>query len=181
MSIQTATFAGGCFWCMVMPFDAYDGVLEVISGYCGGHVANPSYQDVKQGTTGHLEAVQVHFDSATISYAELVDIYWTQINPTDDGGQFGDRGDSYRTAIFVHDGEQLRVAQESKEQLARSGTYAKPIVTRILPLSTFYPAEEYHQDYARRNPEQYAADSAVQERKHYLHGMHETNPDTPPE
>ena len=181
MRMQVATFAGGCFWCMVMPFDAYEGVIEVISGYCGGHVVNPSYEEVKQGTTGHLEAVQVHFDSDIISYTELVDIYWTQVNPTDDGGQFGDRGESYRTAIFVHNDEQLRLAQESKARLAQSGTHAKPIVTRILPVSTFYPAEEYHQDYARRNPSQYAADTAVQERKQFIHDTYDTEPDTQPE
>jgi peptide methionine sulfoxide reductase msrA/msrB len=153
--LALATFAGGCFWCMVSPFDKIPGVVRVVSGYTGGHKENPTYQEVCAGTTGHAEAVQITFDPSRISYRELLDIFWRQIDPTDPGGQFADRGDSYRTAIFYHDEEQRRLAEESKRELEQSGKFDKPIVTEILPAGPFYPAEEYHQDYYRKNPMRY--------------------------
>ena len=150
-SIKKATFAGGCFWCMVKPFDQWDGVHAVISGYTGGHLENPTYEDVKRGDTGHYEAVEITYDPNIISYQDILDIYWRQIDPTDDGGQFHDRGDSYRTAIFYHDEEQKRLAEQSKKELEESGKFNKPIVTKILPATTFYPAEDYHQDYYKES------------------------------
>jgi len=153
---------------MVMPFDCYDGVLCVTSGYCGGTEENPSYDEVKSGRTGHLEAVSIVYDEDIIPYSQLLEIYWQQIDPTDDGGQFGDRGKSYRTAVFYHDMMQRETALASLESLTHSGRFSKPIVTQILPATRFYPAEEKHQDYARLQPESYEADSAVQERKAYL-------------
>ena len=166
--MQKAIFAGGCFWCMVMPFDAYDGVVKVVSGYTGGLVDNPTYSDVKAGMTDHLEAVLIEYDEQQISYEHLLDIFWRQIDPTDDGGQFGDRGNSYRTAIFYINQEQKVIAETSIANLAKSKRFTKPLVTQILPAGAFYTAEDYHQDYARRTPEAYAADKAVQERKAFL-------------
>jgi len=153
--LALATFAGGCFWCMVSPFDKMPGVIRVVSGYTGGHKENPTYEEVCAGTTGHAEAVQITFDPSRISYRSLLDIFWRQIDPTDPGGQFADRGDSYRTAIFYHDEEQRRLAEESKRELEQSGKFDKPIVTEILPAGPFWPAEEYHQDYYRKNPLRY--------------------------
>lgn len=150
-----ATFAGGCFWCMENPFEKLDGVSAVISGYTGGQKENPTYEDVSSGTTGHAEAVEIHFDPAKISYLELLDVFWRQINPTDAGGQFADRGDQYRTAIFYHDEEQRRLAEESKTALAHSGQFTQPIVTQIVPAAPFYVAEEYHQNYHEKNPTRY--------------------------
>lgn len=155
-SFEKATFAGGCFWCMVKPFDQYDGIEAVISGYTGGHTENPTYKEVCSETTGHFEAVQITFDPAIFSYEKIVEIFWQQIDPTDAGGQFFDRGDSYRTAIFYHSEEQRIIAEESKEKLEHSGRFSKPIATLILPASTFYPAEEYHQDYYQKNPAHYS-------------------------
>lgn len=152
---QRATFAGGCFWCMEHPFEELDGVIEVISGYTGGHKVNPTYREVSAGGTGHAEAVQIRYDPGKIGYRELLDVFWRNIDPTDAGGQFVDRGSQYRSAIFYHNEEQRRLAEESKRQLAKSGLFAKPIVTEIVPASTFYPAEEYHQDYASKNPLRY--------------------------
>jgi peptide methionine sulfoxide reductase msrA/msrB len=154
---ELATFAGGCFWCMVKPFDRQPGVIRVVSGYTGGHVENPTYEQVCSGTTGHVEAVQITFDPAVISYEQLLEQYWRQIDPTDPGGQFADRGESYKTAIFVHSEEQRKKAEESKRRLAESGIFDKPIVTPILPAKPFYPAEEYHQDYYKKNPIRYEA------------------------
>lgn len=164
-----AILAGGCFWCMVIPFDEYEGVLNVTSGYTGGHLENPTYEQVKSQQSGHLEAVEILYDPTKISFSELLDIYWQQINPTDDGGQFGDRGDSYRTAIFYTNETQRLEAEASKQRLAESGKFKKPIVTRVLPEQPFYIAEEYHQDYAKKAPEAYAQDFAVKERKQYIH------------
>src|SRR5690606_23111797 len=152
---QLATFAGGCFWCMVSPFEEQPGIHKVVSGYTGGHKANPTYEEVCAGTTGHFEAVQITFDPAVFPYERLLDIFWQQIDPTDPGGQFHDRGDSYRTAIFYHNEEQRRAAEQSKEALAKSGRFAKPIVTAILPAKVFYPAEDYHQDYHKKNAFRY--------------------------
>ncbi|WP_374018481.1 peptide-methionine (S)-S-oxide reductase MsrA [Paenibacillus thiaminolyticus] len=165
---QLATFAGGCFWCMVKPFDQWDGVHAVLSGYTGGHVPHPTYEQVKSQTTGHLEAVQIIFDPAIIPYSQLLELYWAQIDPTDDGGQFQDRGDSYTTAIFVHNEEQRRLAEASRTELAASGRFDRPIVTPILDAGPFYPAEDYHQDYYRKEPEHYAADRTQSGRDNFL-------------
>jgi peptide methionine sulfoxide reductase msrA/msrB len=154
-NLETATFAGGCFWCMEAPFEKVDGVTQVISGYTGGHVANPTYEQVSSGSTGHLESIQVTYDPNKVSYEKLLDIFWRQIDPTDAGGSFVDRGKQYRSAIFYHDEEQKRIAEESKKKLDDSGIYDKPIVTEILKLGEFYPAEDYHQDYYKRNPIRY--------------------------
>ncbi|BFH66301.1 MAG: peptide-methionine (S)-S-oxide reductase MsrA [Paenibacillus dendritiformis] len=166
--LQLATFAGGCFWCMVKPFDQWDGVHAVVSGYTGGHIPHPTYEQVKSQTTGHLEAVQITFDPAIIPYSQLLELYWAQIDPTDDGGQFQDRGESYTTAIFVHNEEQRRLAEASRTELAASGRFDRPIVTPIRDAGPFYPAEDYHQDYYRKEPEHYAADRAQSGRDDFL-------------
>ncbi len=150
-----ATFAGGCFWCMAGPFQELDGVLEVKSGYTGGHTENPTYEDVCSGASDHYEAVQITYDPSKADYSLLLDTFWRQIDPTDPGGQFYDRGQQYRTVIFYHDEEQKELAFASKNELGNSGRFGKPIVTEILPACRFYPAEEYHQDYHRKNPEHY--------------------------
>ncbi|GGE82741.1 peptide-methionine (R)-S-oxide reductase [Priestia taiwanensis] len=141
---------------MVSPFEEMDGIIQVVSGYTGGHTENPTYKEVCQETTGHYEAVQIMFDSTKISYEKLLQLYWQQIDPTDAGGQFHDRGQSYQTAIFYHSEEQKVQAEASKEALAKSGRFTNPIVTDILPASTFYPAEEYHQGYHKKNGFRYA-------------------------
>ncbi|BFH17504.1 peptide-methionine (S)-S-oxide reductase MsrA [Paenibacillus melissococcoides] len=166
--LQLATFAGGCFWCMVKPFDQWNGVHAVVSGYTGGHVPHPTYEQVKTQTTGHLEAVQITFDPAIIPYSRLLELYWAQIDPTDDGGQFQDRGESYTTAIFVHNEEQRRLAEASRAELAASGRFDRPVVTPIRDAGPFYPAEDYHQDYYRKEPEHYAADRAQSGRDEFL-------------
>ncbi len=153
--VKKATFAGGCFWCMVKPFDQYDGVIKVVSGYTGGHVENPTYEEVCSDTTGHVEAIQIIYDDNVISYNELLDIYWRQIDPTDAFGQFHDRGHSYKSAIFYHDEEQKRLAEESKKKLEESGIFEEKIVTQILEAKEFYEAEDYHQDYYKKNPNHY--------------------------
>lgn len=155
MAQSLATFAGGCFWCMVKPFDRYDGVLSVISGYTGGDVSNPSYELVCTNTTGHREAVQITFDDDVISYNALLEIFWRQIDPTDSGGQFFDRGESYQTAIYTHTPEQQQLAEQSKVDLNASGKFDKPIATDILPAKPFYAAEEGHQHYYLKNPAHY--------------------------
>ncbi|WP_027409346.1 peptide-methionine (S)-S-oxide reductase MsrA [Anoxybacillus tepidamans] len=155
MGYELATFAGGCFWCMVAPFEDQPGIMKVVSGYTGGHAPNPTYEEVCTHTTGHYEAVQITFDPAVFPYEKLLEIYWRQIDPTDDGGQFHDRGASYRTAIFYHNEQQRRLAEQSKRELEASGRFSQPIVTEILPASTFYPAEEYHQNYHKKNPIRY--------------------------
>ncbi|WP_078380307.1 peptide-methionine (S)-S-oxide reductase MsrA [Sutcliffiella halmapala] len=153
--LEKATFAGGCFWCMVKPFHEQEGIEEVISGYTGGHKENPTYKEVCSNTTGHYEAVQITFNPTVYPYEKLVELYWTQIDPTDAGGQFHDRGESYRTAIFYHSEEQKTIAEKSKQQLQASGRFSKPIVTEILPAAIFYPAEDYHQDYYKKNAFRY--------------------------
>ena len=150
-----ATFAGGCFWCMVKPFHKYEGVERVISGYTGGHVDNPTYQQVCSEPTGHLEAVEITFDPEVISYEELLRIYWRQIDPTDGGGQFNDRGESYRPAIFYHSEEQRDAAERSKQEVEDSGRFDRPIEVDIRPAKTFWEAEDYHQDYYKKNPFRY--------------------------
>lgn len=148
---KLATFAGGCFWCMVSPFDEQPGIKEVISGYTGGHTENPTYEEVCSDTTGHYEAVQIVYDPAIFPYKRLLELFWQQIDPTDAGGQFNDRGSSYRTAIFYHDEEQKELAEASKAELAASGRFQKPIVTEIMPAGPFYRAEEKHQHYYKKN------------------------------
>ena len=146
---EKAIFAGGCFWCMVQPFDTQPGIISVVSGYTGGHVPNPTYEQVLTHTTGHTEAVEITFDPAIISYEQLVDIYWQQTDPTDAFGQFQDRGDNYRPVIFIVL-KNKKIAEKSKERLANSGRFTEPIVTTIEPAAPFYPAEEYHQDFYKK-------------------------------
>ncbi|MBS4199371.1 peptide-methionine (S)-S-oxide reductase MsrA [Bacillus sp. FJAT-49732] len=166
--LHTATFAGGCFWCMVKPFDQWDGIESVISGYMGGHLENPTYEDVKTGESGHYEVVQITYDPKVFSYEQLLEIYWQQIDPTDAEGQFQDRGSSYRTAIFYQDNEQKTAAELSKEKLASSGKFQKPIVTEILPAQTFYIAEDYHQDFYKKNKAEYLADREKSGRDEFI-------------
>jgi peptide methionine sulfoxide reductase msrA/msrB len=153
--LQTATFAGGCFWCTQADFEKVPGVVRATAGYTGGHTPNPTYEEVSAGGTGHVEAVQVVFDPEKVSYQQLLDYFWRHVDPTDPGGQFVDRGPQYRSVIFYHDEEQRRLAEESKKELEASGRFTKPIVTEILPFTKFYPAEEYHQDYYKKNPIRY--------------------------
>ncbi|MDD4189638.1 MAG: peptide-methionine (R)-S-oxide reductase MsrB [Eubacteriales bacterium] len=152
---KSATFAGGCFWCMVHPFEEIDGIISVTSGYTGGRTKDPTYEKVCSGETGHYEAVQIRFDPALISYEQILEIYWQQIDPTDQFGQFADRGQSYQTAIFYHDEEQRKAAEDSKKALALRGKFEMPVATKILPASEFYPAEDCHQDYHKKNPAHY--------------------------
>lgn len=152
---DTAIFAGGCFWCMVKPFDSLPGIEKVVSGFTGGHVPNPTYQEVTTGTTGHTEAVEITFDPELISYEELVEIYWQQTDPTDAFGQFADRGDSYRPVIFYNSPEQKAIAEQSKANLQASGRFTDQIVTSIEPAEPFYPAEDYHQDFYKKNAAHY--------------------------
>lgn len=160
MAIETTIFAGGCFWCMVQPFDSLDGIEKVRSGYTGGHVENPTYEQVLTHTTGHTEAVKIWFDSEKISYRELVEIYWEQTDPTDAMGQFQDRGDNYRPVIFVNSPEQREIAEESRAALAASNRFDEPIVTKIEDAKPFYEAEEYHQDFYKKDPEREALEMA---------------------
>ncbi|MCA1035211.1 MULTISPECIES: peptide-methionine (S)-S-oxide reductase MsrA [Bacillaceae] len=155
---ELATFAGGCFWCMVKPFDQFDGIHSIISGYTGGHAANPTYEDVKKGDSGHYEVVQIEFDPEVFPYENLLELFWQQIDPTDEGGQFHDRGDQYRTAVFYHNETQRDKAIAARNKLAESGKFSKPIVTKVLPAETFYPAEDYHQDYYKKNSAHYKED-----------------------
>ena len=150
-----ATFAGGCFWCTEADFEKVPGVHKVISGFSGGEIVNPSYKQVSAGNTRHVETVQVYYDAAVVSYDQLLQAFWRQINPTDGNGQFVDRGKHYRSVIFYHSQSQQQQAQQSKQQLQASGRYDKEIVTEILPFTQFYAAEEYHQDYYKKNPIRY--------------------------
>lgn len=152
-NLKKATFAGGCFWCMEKPFEELAGVRSVVSGYTGGTTANPNYGNY--GAGGHLEVVEITYDPAVISYEKLLDVYWRQIDPTDGGGQFVDRGHAYTTAIFYHDEEQHRLAEASRLALEQQKVFDRPLVTAIMPAQTFYAAEEYHQDYYKRNPLRY--------------------------
>jgi peptide methionine sulfoxide reductase msrA/msrB len=155
LNVEKATFAGGCFWCMEPPYEKLQGVKEVISGYTGGHKENPAYEEVSSGTTGHRETVQIIYDPSQITYTELLDVFWRQIDPTDSGGQFADRGSHYKTAIFYHTEEQKRLAEKSRSELQKSGRFQKPIVTEISPVARFYRAEDYHQDYYKNNSIRY--------------------------
>ncbi|MFZ5989546.1 MAG: peptide-methionine (R)-S-oxide reductase MsrB [Bacillota bacterium] len=163
-----ATLAGGCFWCMVPPFDGVRGVVDVRSGYTGGTKENPCYEEVCEGTTGHYEAIQITFDPQEVSYKELLDIFWRSIDPTDEGGQFYDRGQQYSTAIFYHDDEQKKEAEESKRALEESGIFKKPIAIKILKAQEFFPAEEYHQDFHRKNTVHYERYKVGSGREKYL-------------
>jgi peptide methionine sulfoxide reductase msrA/msrB len=154
-NLSVATFAGGCFWCVESDFEKLPGVREVISGYSGGHVVNPTYAQVSGGKTGHIESVQVYYDPQVISYVQLLEAFWRQVNPTDNGGQFVDRGEQYRTMIFYHDEEQKRLAEQSRQQLNDSKRYDKPVVTEIRKLENFYSAEDYHQNYYKKSPLKY--------------------------
>lgn len=154
-SLRKATFAGGCFWCMQPPFKKLDGVKEVVSGYTGGVTVNPTYEQVSSGGTGHLESIEVTYDPTKVSYEKLLDVFWRQINPTDAGGSFVDRGSSYKSAIFYHTEEQKRLTEASKNKLQRSGRFDRPIATEIRAAGPFYPAEDYHQDYWKKNPVRY--------------------------
>lgn len=160
---ETAIFAGGCFWCMVSPFDQQPGIESVISGYTGGHTVDPTYEEVKTQLTGHTEAVQITYDPKVIAYADLVEIYWQQTDPTDAMGQFMDRGSSYRPVIFVQNDEQRTAAETSKQRLEASGKYSKPIVTTIEECCPFYAAEEEHQEFYRKDPERYAQEKTERE------------------
>jgi len=150
-----AVFAGGCFWCTESDFEKVNGVVEVISGYTGGRVANPTYHQVSEGGTGHVEAVKVVYDPAKVTYEELLQVFWHHVDPTDAGGQFVDRGSQYRSVIFYGTDSERQKAEASKQNLAASGPFDKPIATEILPLGPFYPAEDYHQDYYKKNPIRY--------------------------
>ncbi len=156
-----AVFAGGCFWCSEADFDKLPGVLQTTSGYIGGSIENPTYEEVSSGRSGHFEAVQVRFDSRQTSYAKLLEAFWPSIDPLNDNGQFCDNGPQYRSAIFYLNAEQQRLAEASKNALAASGRFQQPIATQILAATTFYAAEDYHQDYHRKNPLRY---------RYYRHG-----------
>ncbi len=153
MNLPMATFAGGCFWCTESDFRKLPGIMKVVSGYAGGHGANPTYEDYAQ--KGYIEAVQIYYDPQKLTYPQILDYFWHHINPTDPGGQFVDRGPQYRSAIFYRDEEQRHLAEKSKKELASSGVFKKPIVTEIIKLTNFYPAEDYHQDYSHKNPVRY--------------------------
>ena len=154
---RTAIFAGGCFWCIQPAFDKPKGVIKTVVGYCGGTEPNPTYELVTSEKTNYRESIEVTYDPAKTSYDQLLDIYWRQIDPTQAGGQFTDIGPSYRAAIFYGNAEEKKLAEASKEKLARSGKFKKPIVTEILPAMRFYPAEDYHQKYYQENPEHFEA------------------------
>ena len=153
--LARATFAGGCFWCVEADLEKVDGVVEVISGYTGGHKENPTYEEVSAGGTGHVEAVQVLYDPQKVSFKELLNVFWRHVDPTDPKGQFVDRGQQYRTAIFYQNEEEKLLAEESKRQLGASGKFEKPLVTEIIKLDKFYPAEDYHQDYYKTHALKY--------------------------
>ena len=169
----TATFAGGCFWCMQPPFENLPGVVSTTVGYTGGHTKNPTYEEVSAGGTGHAESIQIVYDPKGISYDQLLDVFWHNVDPLTADAQFCDHGSQYRTAIFVHDDAQRRAAEASKQRLEASGRFDRPIVTEIVAASEFYPAEEYHQHYFERNPDQgycamVVAPKVAKFRKHHL-------------
>jgi peptide methionine sulfoxide reductase msrA/msrB len=175
----TAVFAGGCFWCTEADFEKVPGVLEAVSGYTGGQLPDPTYEQVSAGGTGHVEAVEVTYDPAAVSYGQLLSWFWSHIDPTDGGGQFVDRGAQYRSVVFYADAQQRRLAEASKEDLAASGRFEKPVVTDILPLGIFYRAEEYHQDYYQKNPIRYRFYRFNSGRDQFLKGVWgEQIPDT---
>jgi peptide methionine sulfoxide reductase msrA/msrB len=165
---EKATFAGGCFWCMEPPYDKMDGVIDVIPGYIGGNTVNPDYEEVCSGSSGHLEAVQIIFDPSKVSYEKLLEVFWQQIDPTDNGGQFVDRGSQYRTAIFYHTPGQKNAAEKSRDAINKSGRYTKPVITEIRPATVFYPAEKYHHKYYRNNSPRYRQYRLLSGRDRYL-------------
>jgi peptide-methionine (S)-S-oxide reductase len=152
---ETAIFAGGCFWCMEAPFDRLEGVISTTPGYTGGHTKNPTYKDVSNGGTGHAEAVQIIYDPEKLSYTKLLDVFWHNVDPTNAHGQFCDNGDQYRSEIFYQNEDQRRKAIASEQDIEKHKPFAAPIVTKITPAATFYPAEEYHHDYYQKNPIRY--------------------------
>ncbi|HAR7584556.1 TPA: peptide-methionine (S)-S-oxide reductase MsrA [Staphylococcus aureus] len=163
MNINTAYFAGGCFWCMTKPFDTFDGIEKVTSGYMGGHIENPTYEQVKSGTSGHLETVEIQYDVALFSYNKLLEIFFSVIDPLDTGGQYQDRGPQYQTAIFYTNNHQKELAETYIEQLKNTINADKAIATKILPASQFYKAEDYHQDFYKKNPERYAEEQKIRQ------------------
>ena len=165
---KKATFAGGCFWCMQPPYDELEGVLSSTVGYTGGHKKNPVYEEVCSGTTGHAEAVEILFDPSKITYEELLNVFWRNIDPTVLNRQFADQGNQYRTAIFYHDEDQKLMAETSKSKLEQSGKFRQAIVTEISPASVFYKAEEYHQKYYRKETDQYRFYKKGSGREEYL-------------
>ncbi|SFE60573.1 peptide-methionine (S)-S-oxide reductase [Paenibacillus algorifonticola] len=166
--MQYATFAGGCFWCMVTPFEELPGIHSIVSGYMGGHLKDPTYEQVKAGETGHAEVVQIAFDPQLFPYERLLELYWPQIDPTDAGGQFQDRGSQYRTVIFYHNEEQHALALASKQELESSGRFDKSIATEIRAADTFYMAEEYHQNFHKKNPKHYKEDREQSGRDEFI-------------
>jgi peptide methionine sulfoxide reductase msrA/msrB len=149
-NLEQATFAGGCFWCSESTFEKVKGVVDVVSGYTGGHVENPTYGQVSSGRTGHHEAVRVYYDPEVVTFKDLMDVYWRHIDPTDPHGQFADKGSQYKTAVFYHNEEQRKIAEKSRKKLAESRKFDKPVATMIVPLINFYPAEEHHQEYYKK-------------------------------
>ncbi len=165
---KIAIFAGGCFWCMVSPFHVLEGILEVKSGYTGGHIENPIYEQVKTQESGHFEAIQITYDSELIAYETLLKAFWMQIDPMDDGGQFHDRGPSYRSGIFYTTPEQQLEAEASKRALSDSGRFPQPVVTEVMPAAIFYDAEEYHQDFHEKEPVIYKEDRKISGRDEFI-------------
>lgn len=165
---HSAIFAGGCFWCMQAPFDQTPGVIATVVGYCGGHIERPSYEQVCAGGSGHLESILVVFDPQVVSYAQLIDVFWRCIDPTQDDGQFADRAGHYLSAIMVADEDQRQAAEQSKAALAASGLFTQPIATQIILAQQFYPAEEYHQHYYRKQQAHYQAYSEGSGRAPFL-------------
>lgn len=172
---EIATLAGGCFWCMESPFEKLPGVHAVISGYTGGSEDSPTYKQVASGLTGHREAVQVFYEKSLISYSELLDVFWRQINPTDSSGQFVDRGKQYSTAIFYHDENQKNIAEKSKQDIDEAGVFEDKVITPIIKFEKFYPAEEYHQDYYKKNPVRYNYYRSRSGRDDYLESVWDNN------
>lgn len=175
MDYKRATFAGGCFWCMEAPFEKLDGVINAVVGYSGGHTADPTYQEVIEGTTGHLETVQITFDPAKISYQKLLEVFWKQIDPEDAQGQFADRGSQYRTAVFFHDQAQKRQAVASKNALEASGRFNNSIATVIRPFESFFPAESYHQNFYKKQPVHYRSYRLASGREGFLNRVWREN------
>ncbi|MDQ7193845.1 peptide-methionine (S)-S-oxide reductase MsrA [Staphylococcus felis] len=165
MNINTAYFAGGCFWCMTKPFDQYDGIEKVVSGYMGGHVDHPTYEQVKTGKTGHFETVEIQYDVALFSYQKLLEIFFSVIDPTDEHGQYQDRGSQYRTAIFYTNDDQRQVAEDYIKSLENTLYHDKGVATQILPATTFFAAETYHQDFYLKNPKRF--EQQEKERQQY--------------
>ncbi|AVP37007.1 peptide-methionine (S)-S-oxide reductase [Staphylococcus felis] len=165
MNINTAYFAGGCFWCMTKPFDQYDGIEKVVSGYMGGHVDHPTYEQVKTGKTGHFETVEIQYDVALFSYQKLLEIFFSVIDPTDEHGQYQDRGSQYRTAIFYTNDDQRQVAEDYIKSLENTLYHDKGVATQILPATTFFAAETYHQDFYLKNPQRF--EQQEKERQQY--------------